>query len=288
MNNSRVKIRIGIVYFPQERDQDIKEIYKVIKKHVRESGENRESLIIVGDFNCKVGDAIQGNIGKESKAGKKLLDFVEKEGLAMGNSMGVCEGIWTWQERNSKSVVDYVIVDDELKEHIKKIKIYDDGNREISPFNVRKDAKTKTKMVYSDHNPIVIETNLILKQIETEEKTKKYIMTEDGWSKYRKEIQEKKVSEIWEGAEDVQMTYEKWCKEISEIKTKHEEARKRTKKRTSKTLRLLMKQKKVMKDQLQANATPEAKAKFEELKLKVIEEEQEACYGKLRRNCDEI
>ena len=43
-----------------------------------------------------------------------------------------------------------------------------------------------------------------------------------------------------------------------------------------------------MKDQLQANATPEAKAKFEELKLKVIEEEQEAYYRKLRKNCDEI
>ena len=271
INNDRVKIRIGIVYFPQERDQDLKEIYKVIKQQIRESGNNRESLIMVGDFNCKVGDVIKGNIGKSSTAGKKLLELVEEEGMTLGNSMEKCEGKWTWQERNSKSVVDYVIVDEELKEYIKKIKIYDDGNRELSPFNLRKDGKTKVKMVYSDHNPIVIETDLVVKQIETEEKTKKYIMTEDSWSKYRQEIQEKEVSKIWDDAEDIQKAYENWCKKIGEIKTKYEVVRKITRKRRSKTLRLLMQQKKILKEQLQINHTAENKAKLEELKLKVIE-----------------
>ena len=36
------------------------------------------------------------------------------------------------------------------------------------------------------------------------------------------------------------------------------------------------------------NHTPEAKAKLEELKMNVIEEEQETYYRKLRKNCEEI
>lgn len=287
IDNNKVKIRIGIVYFPQEKDQDLKEIYKVIKTQIRKSSENKESLIIVGDFNCKVGDMVQGNIGKKSKGGKKLLQVIEKEGLCLGNGMEMCEGKWTWQERNSKSIVDYIIIDEELKEHIKEIKIYDDGNREISPFRLKKKGK-KIRTVYSDHNPIVIKTDLVLKQIKTEETTKKYIMTEEGWKRYEKEIEEKKISKVWDDAENIQEAYEQWCKEIAEVKAKYEEVRKITKKRRSKTMRLLMDQKKIVKNQLNTNYTAETKAKLEELKAKVIEEEQEAYYRKLRKNCEEI
>ena len=66
-------------------------------------------------------------------------------------------------------------------------------------------------MVYSDHNPIVIETDMVLKQVKTEERTKRYIMTEDGWEKYRKELEERKLSQVWDDAVDVQTAYEKWC-----------------------------------------------------------------------------
>ena len=124
IDNKRIKIRIGIVYFPQEQDQDIKEIYKVIKQQVRESAENSESLIVVGDFNCKVGDVVKGNKKKKSTGGKKLIQFAEKEGLVIGNSMEICEGTWTREEGKSKSILDYAIFDEEMAEHIKKIKIF--------------------------------------------------------------------------------------------------------------------------------------------------------------------
>ena len=52
IDNQRVKIRIGVVYFPQEKDQDLKEIYGIIKEQVREGGNNGENVMIVGDFNC--------------------------------------------------------------------------------------------------------------------------------------------------------------------------------------------------------------------------------------------
>ena len=76
-----------MLYLPQEKDQDLKEIYKVIKEQVQESSERKESVLMVGDFNCRVGNVIPGNHHKVSKGGKKLLKTMEKEGLKMGNSM---------------------------------------------------------------------------------------------------------------------------------------------------------------------------------------------------------
>ena len=32
INNNKVKLRVGVVHFPQEQDQNLKEIYKIIKE----------------------------------------------------------------------------------------------------------------------------------------------------------------------------------------------------------------------------------------------------------------
>ena len=92
INNNRIKIRIGVVYFPQEKDQNQKEIYDIIKQQIHESRERDESIMIVGDFNSRVGEAIEGNNKKVSKGGKKLLKIIEKEGLMIVNGSRNCTG----------------------------------------------------------------------------------------------------------------------------------------------------------------------------------------------------
>ena len=76
INNNKVKLRIGVVYFLQEPDQNLKEIYKIIKEQVQESGKNDESVMIIGDFNSKIGKDIEGNYKKVTRGGKKLKSFV--------------------------------------------------------------------------------------------------------------------------------------------------------------------------------------------------------------------
>ena len=66
MNNKKVKLKLGVVYFPQEQDQNLKEIYKIIKEQVRESGKNDESVMILGDFNSKIGKDIEENHKKSN------------------------------------------------------------------------------------------------------------------------------------------------------------------------------------------------------------------------------
>ena len=84
------------------------------------------------------------------------------------------------------------------------------------------------------------------------------------------------------------MAYEKWCREVEEVKRKHEEVRKITKKRRSKTLRLLMQEKKKLKGELRAEYKIETRAKLEELKAQVLEEEKNTYFRKLKKNCEEM
>ena len=93
-----------------------------------------------------------------------------------------------------QSVLDYVLMDKELAEHVERITICD-KDKDMSPFNLKREGKN-IRMVYSDHNPIIVETNLVLKQIKTEESRKREVMTEEGKENYRRELEEKEIRKI--------------------------------------------------------------------------------------------
>ena len=97
------------------------------------------------------------------------------------------------------------------------------------------------------------------------------------------ELAEKKVSKIWDHPEDVQEAYNKWWTEVEEAKTKNEQIRKLTKKRRSKTMRLLMKEK-----SLRLKASEREMLKLNELKEQMLNEEHESYYRKLMKTCEEL
>ena len=76
------------------------------------------------------------------------------------------------------------MVDNELSEHVKKVKIYD-NSKDISPFHLKRENANKIRTIYSDHNPIVVETDLVMKQIKTEEEKKRRVLTDEGKLKYK-------------------------------------------------------------------------------------------------------
>ena len=89
-----------------------------------------------------MGGEIKGNTNKASKGGKKLLKFVEKEGMALVNSKDICKGTWIRAEGKSRSILDYVVVDKELNDYIKEMVIYD-TSKDLSPFRLKKTRKEK-------------------------------------------------------------------------------------------------------------------------------------------------
>ena len=288
INNNRIKIRIGIVYFPQEKDQNQKEIYDIIKQQIHESRERDESIMIVGDFNSRVGEAIEGNNRKVSKGGKKLLKMIEKEGLMLVNGSRNCTGKWTREENNSKSILDYVVVDRELGEHIKKTTIHDE-DKDVSPFHLKRVSARKIRTIYSDHNPIVIETDLVWMAIEVMERKKRTVMTKEGREKYNQDLQKLKISNIWDSPnESVQEMYNKWEEKVMETRKQNETVRKSNGKRKSKTMRKLMEEKKKLKYDMKEGTKEDVTEKLYELKENILSEEHESYFQRLKKNCEEI
>ena len=287
INNTRIKVRIGVVYFPQEQDQNLKKIYSEIKPQIQEARNNDEGLIIVGDFNCKVGKSIDGNKEVVSKGGKKMLEVMEKERLVLANSLEKCEGTWTREENGKKSILDYILVNEEMADYITKMTIYD-KSKEMSPFHLKR-SKRVIRSVYSDHNPIIMETDLVMKQTDEEENKKRQVLTPEGMLNYERELEERKVSKIWEQVNNIDVTYKKWQTQVEEIKRKHEQTRKMTKKRKTKTMRLLMKEKKELKKNMRIKGNDNGSMeKLRNLKEQILSEEAENYYRRLRRTCEEI
>ena len=64
LSSNRNNIRIGVVYVPQEKDvkvDELKLMYKSIKEQVEEAKAKKQKVLIVGDFNGKVGITVPGN-----------------------------------------------------------------------------------------------------------------------------------------------------------------------------------------------------------------------------------
>ena len=98
LDNGRARVKIGVVYMPQEKSTttpELKKIYKRIEEEVIKTHQAKESIIILGDFNGKVGEKIQGNDSEVSKGGRLLLELCKNTGMVNGNAQKNCTGLWT-------------------------------------------------------------------------------------------------------------------------------------------------------------------------------------------------
>ena len=151
LDNKVVRARLGIVYMPQEGSksvEELNEIYQIIEEQIESSLKQNERLVIMGDFNCKVGEIIPGNTGKISKGGRILLRIINKYNLCVLNGDKICTGKWTRIEGQEKSVLDYVITRKEDKELFSAMLI--DEEKLITPYTVEQ-TTDGTRIVYTDH-----------------------------------------------------------------------------------------------------------------------------------------
>ena len=81
-------IRIGVVYAPQESrttNSMYKKIYKGIEEQIEKAGSQKQKVLVVGDFNCKIGDKISGNRADISRSAKYFLKLNERQNLEILN-----------------------------------------------------------------------------------------------------------------------------------------------------------------------------------------------------------
>ena len=112
IDNTKVKLRIGAVYAPQESrtsKEDLEKMYDGIGEQLLKAKEKQQSIVLVGDLNCKIGEEIKGNRPDVTKGGRLLLKLVKNNNLYILNQLEKCQGLWTRCEGISKSVLDYVL-----------------------------------------------------------------------------------------------------------------------------------------------------------------------------------
>ena len=78
-DNNRSKIRIGVIYAPQNvtSNNELKIMYNNISKQISITQEERLQVLILGDFNAKVGTYIEGNKPTVAKGGRQLMKMTK-------------------------------------------------------------------------------------------------------------------------------------------------------------------------------------------------------------------
>ena len=75
-----------MIYAPQAsrttKDQ-LKLMYDDIKDQVMQADEKQQKTLLLGEFNCKIGEEIQGNRTDVTKGGKLLLKMAERNRSAV-------------------------------------------------------------------------------------------------------------------------------------------------------------------------------------------------------------
>ena len=72
LDNNKSKIRIRVIYAPQENvtsNNELKIMYNNISKQISIAQEERKQVLILGDFNAKVGSYIEVNKPTVTKEG---------------------------------------------------------------------------------------------------------------------------------------------------------------------------------------------------------------------------
>ena len=214
ISNERIKIRVGIVYAPQESrtlKSKLEVMYRDIKKQVQTSIDGKEHLLLLGDFNCKIGKHIKANPSCEiSKGGRLLLDMLKEKELYIVNESPKTVGTVTRCQDTDKSILDYMIIRDADIDGIVSMKI--DEERIWTPFYLNQ-SKQGIKATFTDHNAIILQMNWHGLNVQKETQ-RTWQLTTKNKEKFRMATNGQTLSQIWKGQLSFQEKYDLWNKQV--------------------------------------------------------------------------
>ena len=124
LTNKDFNVQIVFVYGPQENDpEDIKEsLYHDVSVQIQTAYLNGDSVILVVDFNAKLGHSVfQNDIHPMSNNGQLLFDMFNNYNMKLLNSSKSCIGTFTrihkYRQEIEKSILQYVFVSSDLEKH---------------------------------------------------------------------------------------------------------------------------------------------------------------------------
>ena len=90
LTNTKKKIRIGVIYAPQENvtpNNELKLMYEDIREQIKIGKEEKQQILITGDFNAKIGEAIEDNKTQVTKRRRQLLKLANRENMIILNTV---------------------------------------------------------------------------------------------------------------------------------------------------------------------------------------------------------
>ena len=254
ISNGRINVRIGLIYAPQEsrtKKAELKRMYDKIKEQIEIGRNNKQKILALGDFNCKIGEEVKGNTSEITMGGKMLQNLTEKTNMEIINTTELCKGTWTREEGGKKSVLDYVLINKEEIGSVEEMNI--DEGKEITPYGMEQNRR-----VYTDHNTITLQINWVLTSLEHNKMS--FCMTQKGKEMLKEVTENSKLSEIWEEKETtVQAKYTRWSQEVTKITDKIFMKTKKRKSRRCRKIKQLQKQRKILLCRWQTTTNKEEK-----------------------------
>ena len=109
-----LELRMLLIYKSVSNYDTNKHLMKYIQDHIQ----NIKNYIILGDFNEHI-----GFLGPQpmNKNGELMLDLIDNNNLILLNGHADCKEEITWQQREHKSTIDYLMVDEEMHQRFKKM-----------------------------------------------------------------------------------------------------------------------------------------------------------------------
>ena len=249
IDNKQVAIRVGVIYAPQESrtsKDKYKEMYKSIGEQILLAKQNNQKLMMLGDFNCKIGQVIKGNNAEISMAGKMFNKMIEKNKLLVLNSMDSCVGTWTREEGETKSVLDYLVINQKDEKAVKGM-IVDEG-KEFAPTTTdpKKDSTT------SDHNALIAKLDWLIES-NGRKQAPRTTITKNGYKKIEEGIQERNLVDIFKKDEPVEELYREFKEEVNKLVEDNQIKVKKNNRR--KSIRVLIKAKKSIKRRIRTEGS---------------------------------
>ena len=166
---------------------------KRIEKEIRKGKEEGGKVFVMGDFNAKVDrEEDEGKI--KSKGGKKLKEVAKANGMIFINEMKVTEGKWTRVENGKKSVLDYMMVEKEEEDSVKKMII--DEDRKYTPYRTVVEG-AEIRDIYTDHNAMICNMEWKIEaEYSSKSNNRKRIITTKGYQKFKEILAQEEVSKI--------------------------------------------------------------------------------------------
>ena len=145
-------IRVINGYGPQEDEYNKDDIYKFwqeVEEEILAAKDEKCLVVFQTDANAKIGkEYVKNDPNNTSANGKIVLNLCKRQNLTILNTLDICKGVITRERATvntvERSVIDYIIVCEDMQHFLEEMKIDEDRTHVLTKYG--------KNIVQSDHN----------------------------------------------------------------------------------------------------------------------------------------